>query len=227
MENEILEQNKTIAKTPKEKKQRTIKIVSLLIVFVGLIIFAAIVFKSPTKVSFKAPGRLGFSIDAAVVDENGKIKVPDSKLLEQKHYIFLGWFDNEEGKGTALDLANMTFEKSMTVYAIWDVIEYKITYDLDGGNLESDAELPSIYTVSHDKITISDDENNNAYWHMTAVELERYIQNPGLSLSTPTKSGAVFAGWQIIYNGEVQSGITVNTIRLDPLGDITLKALWQ
>lgn len=227
MENEILEQKQIIDKTPKEKKQRIIKIISILIVFIGLITFAVLVFKSPVKVSFKAPGKLGFSIDAAIVDENGKINSPDSKLLEQKHYTFLGWYDNEEGKGKALDLDNMTFKESTTVYAIWDVIEYQINYDLDGGEITSNKVLPNFYTVSHDIICKSDEDHNNNEWHMTAVELEKYIQSPGLSLPTPVKENSKFLGWQIIYNGEIKSGITINTLRLDPIGNITLKALWQ
>lgn len=227
MENEILEKKEKTVKDPKEKKKSLIKIISISVVFVALIVFAIVVFQSPTKVSFKAPGKLGFSIDPAIVDENGKIEVPNSKLLEQKHYVFLGWYDNEEGKGEALDLANMTFEESTTVYAIWDVIEYQITYQYDGGELPEGKTNPEIYTVSHDTKTKSDEKNNNDSWHMTAVELEKFIQNPGLVLTSPKKAGSTFVGWEIIYNGEVQSGVTINTIRLDPLGDITLRAIWE
>lgn len=225
MENEILETKPLNKENNKTKK--LIMIIGTIVVFAGLLILAIIVFKQPVKVSFAAPGKLGFQLDAAIVDENGKIQVPDEKLLVQEHYKFLGWFKNAEGKGEALDLANMTFEESITVYAIWDVIEYKIEYDLDGGKLIDEQSNPTFYTVSHDKLTLSDNLHNDAEWHMTATELNKYIQETGLRLNEPIKAGATFDGWIILdENGNQISGVSVNTIRLTPKGNITLKARW-
>ena len=137
MENEVLEKKETNeTKSPKRSKKSIIMIVSTIVIFIGLIALAITVFQTPIKVSFSAPGRLGFNLPSEIVDENGKIKVPDSKKLEQKNYNFLGWFKNSDGSGDPLDLENMVFEKSTTVYAIWDVIEYKITYDYDGGVIQ-------------------------------------------------------------------------------------------
>lgn len=227
MQNEVLEKNENKVNSPEGKKKKIIKLVAFLVVFIGLIVLAITVFSSPTKVSFKAPGNLGFSLDAALVDENGKIEVPNPTLLEKKHYVFLGWFSNEEGNGEPLDLGNMVFEESTTVYAIWDVIEYNITYDLDGGELAEGKENPSSYTVSHDYITKSDNKNNNEKWHMTAVELEKHIQSTGLTLVQPVKDGKTFKGWEIYHNGKLATEVNVNTVRLDPLGNITIKAVWE
>lgn len=226
MQNEILEKKENKINNPADNRKKLIKLVAFLVVFIGLIVLAITVFSSPVKVSFKAPGNLGFSMDPAVVDENGKIEVPSSSLLEKPHYTFLGWFDNEEGKGETLDLANMVFEESTTVYAIWDVIEYKITYDLNGGELPENKSNPTTYTISHDKITKSDDKNNNELWHMTAVELEKFIANEGLTLVNPIQNGKEFKGWEIYHNNKLDSKANINTIRLEPLGDITLKAIW-
>ena len=224
MENEVLERT-PVKETNKTKK--LIIILSTLVVFVGLIVLAIVVFKQPVKVKFNAPGNLGFSLESAVADENGKIQVPDEKLLQKDHYVFLGWFKNAEGKGEALDLANMTFTESMDVYAIWDVIEYKITYDLDGGKLLDDLKNPEFYNVSHDRLTKSDNENNDKIWQLNATQLNSFIQEPGLRLNAPQKAGATFNGWQIIdEKGNVVTGVTVSTIRLNPIGNITLKALW-
>lgn len=224
MENEVLERT-PIKETNKTKK--LIIILATLVVFIGLIVLAIVVFKQPVKVKFNAPGNLGFSLESAVVDENGKIQVPDEKLLQKDHYVFLGWFKDAEGKGEALDLANMTFTESMDVYAIWDVVEYKISYDLDGGQFVDDLVNPEFYTVSHDRITLSDNENNDKIWHFNATQLNSFIQERGLRLNEPQKAGATFNGWQILdENGNVVTGITVSTIRLNPVGNITLKALW-
>ena len=224
MENEVLERT-PIKETNKTKK--LIVILTTLVMFVGLIILAIVVFKQPIKVNFNAPGNLGFSLESAVADKNGKIQVPDEKLLQKDHYIFLGWFKDSEGKGEALDLANMTFTESIDVYAIWDVVEYKITYDLDGGKLTDDLENPEFYTVSHDKITLSDNIHNDKDWHFNATELNSFIQERGLRLNEPQKADATFNGWQILdENGNVVTGVSVSIIRLNPIGNITLKALW-
>lgn len=225
MENEVLEKKPLKEETNKTKK--LVMIIGTLVVFIGLIVLAIVVFKQPVKVSFSAPGNLGFSLDSAVVDENGKIEVPDEKLLAKEHYQFLGWFKNAEGKGEALNLAEMTFTESITVYAIWDVVEYKISYDLDGGELDKELTNPTFYTIAHDKLTLSDTLHNDTEWKMTPTELNSFIQQPGLKLAEPTKAGKTFNGWQIIdKNGNVVTGVTVSTIRLNPIGNITLKALW-
>lgn len=225
MENEILE------KTQKEKTNKTKKVLSIsgiLVLFVGLLLLAIIVFKQPVKVKFAAAGKLGFNLDAAIVDKDGKIQAPDESLLKLPHYNFIGWFKNAEGTGEKLDLANMTFTETITVYAIWDVIEYSISYLLDGGIIEDSKTNPSFYTVSHDKITPSDNQHNDKDWKMNATELNSFIQEPGLRLVAPTKENAIFAGWEIIdENNNVISGTTVTTIRLNPVGNITLKALWK
>ena len=62
---------------------------------------------------------------------------------------------------------------------------------------------------------------------MTATELNKYIQETGLRLNEPIKAGATFDGWIILdENGNQISGVSVNTIRLTPKGNITLKARW-
>lgn len=225
MENQILE--KTENKSPKRTKKSIIMIVSTVIIFMGLLLFAILVLKAPIKVTFSAPGNLGFNLPSAVVDENGKIEVPDANKLKKDHYIFLGWFRKSDGSGEPLNLENMVFEESTTVYAIWDVVEYKITYDLDGGELVDGQTNPNFYTIMHDNPTKSDNQHNNEEWHMSATELSSYIKETGLRLYEPIKNGQTFNGWQIIYNGQIQNGVTIKDIRISPLGDITLKALWS
>ena len=57
--------------------------------------------------------------------------------------------------------------------------------------------------------------------------ITKFAVETGLRLNEPQKAGATFNGWQILdENGNVVTGVTVNTIRLTPAGNITLKALW-
>ena len=70
MENEVLEKKESNeTKSPKRSKKSIIMIVSTIVVFVGLIVLAITVFQTPIKVSFSAPGRLGFNLPSEIVDE--------------------------------------------------------------------------------------------------------------------------------------------------------------
>ena len=119
MENEIFIKNEK--KSPKRTKKSIIMIVSTVVVFVGLLLFAILVLKAPIKVTFSAPGNLGFNLPSAVVDENGKIEVPDANKLKKDHYIFLGWFRKSDGSGEPLNLEDMVFEESTTVFCKFNI----------------------------------------------------------------------------------------------------------
>ena len=55
-------------------------------------------------------------------------------------YNFLGWYKD----GVAFDFATEKLTEDMTLTAMWDAIEYSITYALDGGYLSN---KPTSYTV--------------------------------------------------------------------------------
>lgn len=220
----------------KKSTSKLIKIIAILVVFIGLIVLAIIVFKQPVKVSFSAPGKMGFNLDSIVVDENGKITPPDESKLKLEHYEFLGWFKNAEGTGDPINLAEAVFKESTTVYAIWDVVEYTITYDLDGGKFLEGTSNPEFYFVAHDQLTKNDEKNNNSLWHLTAAELTKFIESSELTnalkpLAEPVNGNKVFAGWQILdQNGNpVKSNITLKSIRNaeNIPGNIILKAIWN
>jgi len=52
-------------------------------------------------------------------------------------HTFLGWFLNSEGMGTAVTRleAGANFESEINLYAKWEVNNYVITFDVNGGNL--------------------------------------------------------------------------------------------
>lgn len=64
--------------------------------------------------------------------------------------------------------------------ASWDLINYSITYDLDGGALPTGVTNPEVYNVETESFT----------------------------LVNPTKLGYSFQGWE--YNGAVNSSVTIN-----------------
>ena len=54
-------------------------------------------------------------------------------------YVFVGWYDNAKGEGTALKSLPVGYKGS--VYAIWR--ESKVTWELNGGELPKAAEVPT------------------------------------------------------------------------------------
>lgn len=80
-------------------------------------------------------------------------------------YKFLGWYDNPEFNGEALSAIPAGSRGDITLYAKWELVEFAINYNLDGGvNADSN---PSVYNV----------------------------EKLPLVLTNPTKNGYNFAGW--------------------------------
>ena len=90
-----------------------------------------------------------------------------STIPTKPGYTFKNWKDSSENvyeSGTSY-----TIFESKTLNAVWDVITYNITYDLNGGSLETGKTNPTTYTVESDDIT----------------------------LNNPIKVGYNFSGWQL------------------------------
>lgn len=88
-------------------------------------------------------------------------------------YTWKGWYPAADGTGTAWSTsdANLTLTATRTgninVYACYNLVNYTITYNLDGGTNPVSPAPPTSYTIESSAIT----------------------------LPTPTKEGYVFAGW--------------------------------
>lgn len=61
----------------------------------------------------------------------------DSIFAPRNNYTFIGWSTTPDGKDVYDVESDMGVilgsDENVTLYAIWDTIDYKITYDLDGG----------------------------------------------------------------------------------------------
>ena len=80
-------------------------------------------------------------------------------------YTFAGWNTQLDGKGTSYtDMAkvkNLANEdgKEVTLYAVWTIVPYTITYNLNGGTNASSN--PTGYTVETDTITLANATKND------------------------------------------------------------------
>ena len=103
-------------------------------------------------------------------------------------YTFVGWFDNAQLSGEAIDCIPLGSHDDKVFYAKWQTIDYAITYDLNDANSVSPAtnstSNPATYTIED------------------AVVFEE-----------PTRAGYKFTGWSIsqIYVGTYgEKTITAN-----------------
>lgn len=95
-------------------------------------------------------------------DSDGSYKITEP-APERKGYKLLGWYTDDKFT-TKWDFAN-AFTEDTVLYAKWEIIQYSIKYELDGGTNYTDA--PVTYTIETATIT----------------------------LGTPTKAGSAFKGW--------------------------------
>lgn len=94
------------------------------------------------KVSFNSNG--GTSIETQEVAMGEKLERFSQPT--KKGYDFKGWYI-DSSFNVEFDL-NKDIEKDTELYAKWELINYTITYDLDGGT--NDANAPKVYDINSD-----------------------------------------------------------------------------
>jgi uncharacterized repeat protein (TIGR02543 family) len=109
---------------------------------------------------------LTFIVDGEVYYSLGRISygsnVPRTTEPKKEGYVFDEWYTAD---GKKFNFATGIFTDDITLYAHWNLAEYSITYDLDGGELANNN--PSTYTV----------------------------ETEDFALNNPTKEGFEFVGW--------------------------------
>ncbi len=151
---------------------------------------------------------ISFDLDGGTWSEKNEIKhkygvdtttIPDEKPVKTG-YEFVGW--QRSGKTEILQADEISFEPkslnwSITLFAVWTPVEYKIEYDTDGGT------MPSSY--------------NAKTWTLdTPVTID----------PVPEKEDAVFKGWYE-SDEQGENNVRVREIdSKHKVGDITLHAKW-
>ena len=67
-------------------------------------------------------------------------------------YTFVGWFEKEDLSGESVSEIASGRTGNLTFYAKWEVTEYSIEYELDGGI--NNAQNPSTYTINSERIVL-------------------------------------------------------------------------
>lgn len=124
------EEIKNINNPNKTNKNRIITFICGGVGIVALILFAIFVFNPSKKVSFITSG--GTKIESIKIENNKLTNIPENP--KKDYYDFMGWYDNKECNGKAIDLSEYEFEKAITLYAKWTLHKYIVKiYNLDTG----------------------------------------------------------------------------------------------
>lgn len=94
---------------------------------------------------------INYVLDGGTNSENNPNEYVPEKLpllLENPNksgYKFVGWYDNENFTGEAITEISVGTMGDVTLYAKWNALDYRISYELNGG---TNAENPDGYDVS-------------------------------------------------------------------------------
>lgn len=119
-------------------------------------------------------------------------------------YTFLGWSTNPSATSpTYQKSATLTMPANdMTLYAVWRVNTYKLTYNANAGR-DTVSNMPSPLTEDH-----------------------TYRSNFNISKNIPTRTGYTFKGWSTNASS-TNPDLTANAKYTMPASDITLYAVWS
>ena len=129
---------------------------------------------TPNKytIAYNGNGSTGGKMKNTTGVAYGSSKKLTGNAYSRKGYKFIGWNTAADGSGTSYankaSVLNLAEDNGVTVtlYAQWEIENYKITYNLNGGTAPEEGN-PATYTVADETIT----------------------------LAAPAKTGYTFSGW--------------------------------
>lgn len=144
-------------------------------------------------ISFDSGCEIGVaSVEYTVESED--ITIED---LKRNHYVFGGWF-NEDGKKISVVASGSTGNIALT--AKWSAIEYKITFDANGGSVVQDI-IYTVETASFDLPTSSKANYEFAGWYDGEDQISRIEKGSFGNLSFVARWSAVGYNVKFESNG--------------------------
>ncbi len=150
-------------------------------------------------INFNGNGYTSGSTASQVV-EYGQIVTLNENGFSRDNHVFLGWSKTETGDVEYIDQAevqNLTTGNSVTLYAVWAVSIYTITFNGNGHESGS-----------------------------TINQTVNYNEEVSLNANGYSKDGYLFIGWSTTSDGSVQYSDQANVKNLTTIGSITLYAVW-
>ncbi len=129
-------------------------------------VFNAVFTPNKNTLHFDGNGATSGSMEDMTIATDATVNLPKS-CFERKGYAFVGWrqtsnvFVKDQGSYT------MGTETEDTLYAVWEIITYSITYNTDGGTWQQNSN-PSTFTIENLPVTLTFNEpvikNDHAFF---------------------------------------------------------------
>lgn len=111
-----------------------------------------------------------------------------------KGYVFLGWYTEKNGGVQVTDTTKVTITKNHTLYAHWRLNSYKVTFDANGGTVDTSSILVT-YSKAYGVLpTPKKDGYIFAGWFTEETGGTRIMED---DLVTINKDHALYARWKI------------------------------
>ena len=208
-DNEISVDSNIGKQNNKKKKMIIISVISVI-----MIILISILFTRKINITYVDDEGTSNTNPTVYRFTDFKVKLKD---VSKKGYTFKGWYIKEDNKTFALYSlgVDLLFDGDLTIYAVFEPIEYKITYEINGG-LNSSSN-PKTYTIE-------------SYVYLTGPTKNGYIfegwydenGNKVLAIVGSKQTGdlKLTAKWRKDYNGEYS--YKVSTYNQSAIGSITI-----
>lgn len=161
------------------------------------------------------------------VNDGDKVAKPgENDVVTDPGYKIIDWCTNANCTEGSVYNFDAQLKSNLTLYAEWDTVEYKISYEMNGGT--NNVSNPTFYTVESDPITFA--EPTYPGYKFIGWFYDAGFTSPatGIAKNSTTGEKTLYAKWeQIFYTVEYLSGDDVSaTIVADkkPWGEsVTLK----
>ncbi|SHM95768.1 Listeria/Bacterioides repeat-containing protein [Fibrobacter sp. UWR3] len=161
------------------------------------------------------------------VNDGDKVAKPgENDVVADPGYKIIGWCTNANCTEGSVYNFDAQLKSNLTLYAEWDTVEYKISYEMNGGT--NNVSNPTFYTVESDPITFA--EPTYPGYKFIGWFYDAGFTSPatGIAKNSTTGEKTLYAKWeQIFYTVEYLSGNELSaTIVADkkPWGEsVTLK----
>ena len=144
---------------------------------------------SSITVNYAPAYTITYDANGGIDPPDSQLKLPDVTLTLRDKWVYMtrtgytcdGWATSPDGP-KVYDLGGTyTANADATLYAHWNIVDYSITYHLNGGTL--DTPNPTTYN----------------------------IESAAITLNNPTKEGYVFVGWTGSNGTTPQTSVTIPT----------------
>lgn len=113
--------------------------------------------KNTVTISFNSNGGSG-TMDSISVGQSETATLPENTFT-RTGYVFKEWNTNQDGSGIAYQNGQATeVYDNLSLYAMWSVKTYTITYDLNGGSVSGN---PTSYNINTDTFTLKNPTKAN------------------------------------------------------------------